>query len=290
MLTKTPIEWAFNGSRMGHSWNFVTGCHKISPGCKFCYAEAHAKRFWGDRPFSEVRIDTSKITAPLSLRKPSTLFVDSMSDLFQNDVPFPIVQEALHVMAVTQHLHYIILTKRAERMWEFFNQATLPDFTTWRDNPLPNVTLGVSVETNPYLDRVSMLLATPAAKRIISFEPLLEEVNALSAMRGAFNGFGTVPAVLPGAKIDHAIIGGESGKGARPCHIPWIASLVHQCDENGTKVFVKQLGAKAFTYSHNFDQLTRYKTTAKKGQDPAEWPDVLKRREIIHPVKLQPYK
>lgn len=289
-LTKTLIEWAFNGKRGGFSWNFVTGCKKISPGCKHCYAEAHAKRFWGDRPFSEVRIDTSKITAPLSIRSSATLFVDSMSDLFQVEVPFPVIQQALHVMAVTPHLHYIILTKRADRMYDFFSQATLPDFTRWADHPLHNVTLGVSVETNPCLDRVPFLLATPAKKRIISFEPLLEEVNALSTMQGEFNGFGTIPDVLPGAKIDHAIIGGESGGGARPCRIGWIASLVHQCDENNTSVFVKQLGAKAFTYSLQFDEERRYKTKAKKGNDPVEWPHELQRRDIIHASKLQPYK
>lgn len=291
-LTRTPIEWADDGNGAGYSWNFVTGCKKISPGCRICYAETLAKRFWpkqqNGRKFTDIQIHTERLSAPLRLKKQATIFVNSMSDIFEASVPFPIVQEALHVMAVSPHLHYIILTKRADLMQQFFQLARLPDGSKWSDHPLHNVTLGVSVENDDYLHRIVRLLATPARQRIVSFEPLLGEIHARSTMLGQYN----TPDVprIEGAKIDHAIIGGESGGGAKVCNLGWIRVLINQCDSANVKVFVKQLGSNSVAYSHNHDQETRYRTKAYKGNDPAEWPMEFQRRDLIQAKKLVPYK
>lgn len=270
MLTKTSIEWCYNGTAQGYSWNFVTGCDKVSAGCKNCYAEAHAKRFWGNRKFTDVQVHADKINAPLRLSKPANVFVNSMSDLFHDAVPYSVIQDALYVMEATPHIHYIILTKRAARMRDFFSQhAKLSCKSNFCNAPLANLTLGVSVESNQVLDRINYLQETPAAQRIVSFEPLIEEVNAMSAIRSI------------ASPIHHAIIGGESGAGARSCQLRWIASLVNQCYELSIKVFLKQLGSNAQVYHPTIDLLRRYRTVSRKGADPVEWPEQLRIREVI---------
>lgn len=274
-LTKTSIEWCYNGTTQGYSWNFVTGCEKVSAGCAHCYAETHAKRFWKDRKFTDVQTDESKIAAPLRLTKPGNVFVNSMSDLFHESVPDKVIQDALYVIEATPHVHYIALTKRSARMRDFFLRvARLSDQTLFRHAPLANLTLGVSVESNATLDRLDSLQRTPAAQRIISFEPLIEEVNAASAIRSN------------GATIHHAIIGGESGPKARPCHLDWINSLIYQCDLLHIQVFVKQLGARALARSPGYgNEPRRYFTQSRKGGDPKEWPKSLQRRDLILPAR-----
>lgn len=274
MLTKTSIEWC-HGNGQSLVWNFVTGCDKVSAGCAKCYAEAHAKRFWGERKFTDVQIHSDKINAPLRITKPANVFVNSMSDLFHEAVTDNVIQDALYVMEATPHVHYIVLTKRAGRMRDFFNAyAKLSCKSNFRTAPLANLTLGVSVESNQVIDRISYLQETPAAQRIISFEPLLEEVNAMSAIRSI------------AAPIHHAIIGGESGAGARPCHLDWISSLVYQCDMLNIGVFVKQLGARAMARMPGHSgEVRRYFTKSRKGNDPKEWPPTLQRRDLILPAR-----
>lgn len=279
-LTKTSIEWCSNGANSGYTWNFVTGCTKVSAGCKHCYAEGIAKRFWGERKFTDVAIHSERITAPLRLRKPSTVFVNSMSDLFHDQVPSSIIQEAIYIIEATPRVHYIALTKRADRMQRFFaDEGKRSDGTSLSRSPLPNLTMGVSIESNATLDRVDYLQRTPVGQRIISFEPLLEEVNALSAIR---SGEGW---------INHAIIGGESGPGARPCYLHWVGSLINQCAQLGIKVFVKQLGAKAYTRSLKFDSERPYKTPrSTKGAIVEEWPEALRVRQLITmPIMPNPF-
>ena len=270
-LTKTPIEWCYNGTSHGYSWNFVTGCTKISAGCANCYAADIAHRFWGNRPFSDVRFHEDRLTAPLKLTKPANVFVNSMSDVFHEHVSFAVVQDALRIMEATPQLHYILLTKRAARMQQFFNEYAQTSKGSWAYTPLQNVTIGVSVEDNRALDRIGHLQMTPAAQRFISFEPLLEEVNAMSQIRSMSN------------PIHHAVIGGESGRGARDNYLHWVSSLMWQCDELSIKVFVKQLGAKFYVERPSNETRQRYHTKSSKGGKPEEWPQVLRRRDLLLP-------
>ena len=194
----TSIEWT------DATWNPVTGCTKVSPGCAHCYAEGVAKRFWKGRPFTEVRCHPERLDQPLRWRKPRRVFVNSMSDLFHEDVPLEFVARVFDVMASAtaecgqRHQHdaecwtgdphrFQVLTKRAERMHGVMTQE-LPDFLNneWPGDstvnvmrgagqwPLPNVWLGVSVENQATADaRIPLLLQTPAAVRFLSCEPLL---------------------------------------------------------------------------------------------------------------------
>lgn len=274
MLTKTPIEWCYNGTSYGYSWNVADGCNEVSAGCAHCYAKEHARRFWGARAFSDVRIHADRLALPLRLTKPANIFVNSMSDLFHEAISTEVIQSMVYVMEATPHLHYIALTKRAKRMCAEVPRLVRSDGTTLLAAPLANFTLGVSVENNCELQRVDYLQRTPVAQRIISFEPLLEEINAMSAIRSV------------AAPIHHAIIGGESGGKARACHLDWISSLIAQCDLLNIGVFVKQLGARAMCRTPGWnDTSRRYHTKARKGNDPEEWPYYLRRRELLHPAR-----
>lgn len=269
----TNIEWT------DVTWNPVTGCSKVSAGCKNCYAEAVAHR----------------LTAPLCWRKPRKVFVNSMADLFHADVPDWFIDRVFAVMAMSPQLTFQVLTKRPERMRQYMKQqvfgraegftygdriariacdilAGLPERlgnsvarrmlglrTPW---PLPNVWLGVSVENQSAADdRIPHLLATPAAVRFLSCEPLLGPVQL--GVGGQFfdYGIGGCP------RIDWLICGGESGPGARPCDVAWIRSIVQQCKAAAVPVFVKQLGSVAGLRD-------------PKGGDPAEWPEDFRVREF----------
>lgn len=274
-LTKTPIEWVAGNGNASYTWNFITGCSKISAGCKHCYAEALANRFWGSRKFTDIEIHSDRLTAPLRLHKPATIFVNSMSDLFHENVVTLVIQEAVYVMEATPKVHYIALTKRADRMQRFFAEiGKRSDGTPLHKAPLPNLTMGVSVENNATLDRIDYLQRTPIAQRLISFEPLLEEVNAMSMIRSG------------GGWINNAIIGGESGPGARDCYLHWIGSLTLQMQQLGIRCFVKQLGSKAMTRSRVEDR--RFQTKARKGNLPEQWPAALRIRELILPPMNPP--
>jgi len=261
-MAKTTIEWATD------VWNPVTGCTKVSEGCRNCYAEQNAKRFWGNRPFTEVRCHEHKLEEPLHWRKPRKVFVNSMSDLFHPDVPFSFIDRVFAVMALTPHITYMVLTKRPKWMLGYFSTGDPEDF--WADRwptammrltgeseptvfPLPNVWLGVTAENQQTADeRIPLLLQTPAAVRFASVEPMLGAVNLTGIQRNLGRGlFGDClkPYHIPACEknreyphLDWVICGGESGPNARPMHPDWARSLRDQCKAAGTPFMFKQWG------------------------------------------------
>lgn len=224
MSQKTSIEWARNeDGTAGMTWNAVRGCTKISPGCKHCYAETFAERWRGipGHPYEQgfdLRLVPEKLAEPLRRRKPTTYFVNSMSDLFHDDVTSEYVAKVWSTMECAAWHTFQVLTKRAERMKRLMRRF---------DNVLPNVWLGVSVEDRKYgLPRIDELRATPAAVRFLSCEPLLEDLGTLNL-----------------TDIDWVIVGGESGHGARPMEPEWARSIRDQCVAASVPFLFKQWGA-----------------------------------------------
>ena len=251
----TKIEWT------DETWNPVTGCTKISPGCAHCYAERMAKRLAGrfgypaDEPF-RVTLHPERLDTPLRWRKPRRVFVCSMGDLFHKDVPDGWIYEILGIMALAQRHTFQVLTKRAARMYNYLSgfkgrtdimaaamcineNLRLHIDTEAIEWPLPNVWLGVTAESQEAADeRIPLLLQTPAAVRFVSCEPLLGPIDlGLVDENGGPNDF----ARLSG--LDWVIVGGESGPGARPMYPDWARSLRDQCQAAGVPFFFKQWGA-----------------------------------------------
>lgn len=230
-MATTKIEWA------DKVWNPVTGCTKVSEGCRNCYAELMASRFWKDRKFTEVRIHPERLGQPLDWGKPARVFVNSMSDLFHPDIPFEFIDEVFHIMRVADQHKYMILTKRPEIMlkfvaWQKKNSVRFDWKTAHK-----NIWLGVSVEDQKTADqRIPLLLETPAAVRFVSCEPLLGEVD----LKGWIYKNGMW--VNGQNRIDWIIVGGESGKNARPMHPGWVRSIQDQCENAGVPFFFKQWG------------------------------------------------
>lgn len=219
MADKTPIEWA------DATWNPVRGCTKISPGCKHCYAERFAERFRGviGHPFEQgfdLRLIPDKLTAPLYWRAARRIFVNSMSDLFHEDVPSDYIAQVGDIMREAQWHTYQILTKRHERV-----HLLLSGELNWMAL-LPHVWYGVSVEDRSHgIPRIELLRTTPARRRFLSVEPLLEDLGELQ---------------LDG--IDWVIVGGESGPHARPMKQEWVVSILNQCRRRRIPFFFKQWG------------------------------------------------
>lgn len=216
MSDRSRIEWTDS------TWNPVRGCTKISPGCKYCYAEVIAERFRGvpDHPFEQgfdLRLVPEKLTEPLHWKRPRKIFVNSMSDLFHEDVPLEYIGQVFKVMSEASWHTFQILTKRSERLVEV--SARLP----WPHN----VWMGVSVELARYTYRASDLARVPAAVRFLSVEPLL----------------GPIPN-LPLRNIDWVIVGGESGPHARPMELSWARDIHRQCEKMDVAFFLKQLGGR----------------------------------------------
>ncbi|MEM9195229.1 MAG: DUF5131 family protein [Myxococcota bacterium] len=201
MSALSSIEWT------DATWNPVTGCTKVSAGCKNCYAEGVAKRFWGDRKFGDVVCHDDRLDQPLRWRKPRRVFVNSMSDLFHEDVPDEFIDIVFGVMGNAPEHTFQILTKRPGRMREWFKRVeSMPrsprmhtgyaaccseaglrmPIAPMQNWPYPNVWLGVSVENNEQMDRVCDLAETPAAVRFVSMEPLLEHVDMNIGPHGDF--------------------------------------------------------------------------------------------------------
>lgn len=214
MATNSPIEWT------DATWNPVTGCDKISPGCKHCYAERLANRLKAARNPSytngfDVTLQPRMLTRPLEWTKPKNIFVNSMSDLFHDDIPLSYIQQVFAVMNTANWHQYQVLTKRAERLRE------LSPHLPWA----PHIWMGVSVESEKYLSRVDELRQTGAHIKFLSLEPLLGPLADID-LRG----------------IDWAIAGGESGPGARPVHPAWVTGIRDQCVAAGVAFFFKQWG------------------------------------------------
>lgn len=214
MASISTIEWT------QATWNPVTGCTKISPGCKHCYAErmAHRLHAMGSPAYAngfEVTRQPSALEWPLRWKQPKTIFVNSMSDLFHKDIPLSYIQDVFRVMNEAHWHHYQILTKRADRLLEVSGE--LP----WQ----PHIWMGVSVENKDYYQRIRDLVRTPAHVKFLSLEPLL----------------GPLPR-MPLKGIDWVIVGGESGPGARPMEKDWVLGIRSQCREKNIPFFFKQWG------------------------------------------------
>jgi len=216
-MNKSKIEWT------EQTWNPTTGCTKISPGCKHCYAETMAKRLqaMGARGYEngfKLSILSERLDEPLKRRKPTTYFVNSMSDLFHNEISFAFLDEVFSVIERTPQHTYQILTKRASRMRKYFSldRRIVP----------ANAWLGVSVEDRKYgLPRIDELRQINAPIRFLSIEPLLENLGAINL-----------------TNIHWAIVGGESGPKARPMRPEWVKAVKEQCEESGTAFCFKQWG------------------------------------------------
>ena len=217
MSDGSAIEWT------DATWNPVRGCVKISPGCKHCYAKTFAERWRGlpNHPYGQgfdLRLVPEKLDEPRRWRKPRRIFVNSMSDLFQQGVPVAFVRRVFEVMNQAPWHTYQVLTKRADRMRAI--TRALP--RTLVDQP--QIWLGVSVEDRKYgVPRIDILRDVPAAVRFLSVEPLLEDLGQLD-LRG----------------IHWVIVGGESGPGARPMSEAWVLSILEQCRSASVPFFFKQ--------------------------------------------------
>lgn len=318
MSAITKIQWS------DRTWNPTRGCSIVSPGCVNCYAMKQAHRFSGagkayegltkltDRSgpqwTGKVVTVESALLEPLSWRTPAKVFVNSMSDLFHEDVPAAFIDRVFAVMALAPQHTFQILTKRPERMLTYM-KSRAASAQYWRDAaptgyslqwqgfslvqfPLPNCWLGVSVENRDALQRIDQLKDTPAAVRFVSFEPLLEHLGAVLL-----------------DMIHWAIIGGESGPGARRCDAAWVRSLVHECRRQHVARFVKQMGAFVIDRNdagfdgspedawpqmdpddieHDIDGFrdgyqgapVRVHLSDRKGGDPSEWPTDLRVRQF----------
>lgn len=214
MASNSSIEWTES------TWNPVTGCDKISPGCKHCYAERMAKRLraMGQANYAngfESTLQPAMLELPLRWRKPQRIFVNSMSDLFHDDVPVEYVQRVFAVMRKASWHQFQVLTKRAERLAELSPRLSWP----------ANVWMGVSVENDRHAGRIVHLRSTAAAVKFLSIEPLLGPIRELD-LRG----------------IDWVIVGGESGPGARPMAAEWVRQIRDLCAEQRVPFFFKQWG------------------------------------------------
>ena len=257
----TGIEWTHIPGYKGETWNPVRGCTKVSPGCKNCYAETFAERWRGipNHPYEQgfdLRLVPEKLSEPLHATKPRAYFVNSMSDLFQADIPFGFLQNVYKTMRETPRHIYMVLTKRADDMRLIAKSVAAIE----REGPLPNVWLGVSVEDRKYgLPRIDILRTIPAAVRFLSIEPLLEDLGPLDL-----------------AGIHWVIIGGESGPGARPFDVAWADSIVAQCKAQNVPVFLKQLGARPVFNTHGPGAGGLLTLRSRKGSDEREWPERLR--------------
>lgn len=219
------------------TWNPVTGCSHVSPGCEHCYAETLSLRMgWSKLPWTNqnaaanVKTHHDRVNQPLSWRTPRRVFVNSMSDMFHPLVPDTFLNECFAVMALAKRHTFQILTKRPDRMKAFMTGAFYQNAWDIPHPPLPNVWLGVSVEDQRRADeRIPLLLETPAAVRFVSAEPLLGPVDL----------YGWINAVIGKTpRLDWVILGGESGPEHRPMQVEWAEDIARDCA--GIALFVKQ--------------------------------------------------
>lgn len=215
MSTKTSIEWT------EQTWNPATGCSKISPGCEHCYAEVMARRLKaigvkGYENGFKLTLQPHRLEEPLQRRKPTIYFVNSMSDLFHEEIPESYIKQIFDVIKNTPQHTFQILTKRAERMAGLLSKYDIP----------PNAWLGATVENKRHgLPRIDWLRKVDAKVRFLSIEPLLEDLGDIDLKN-----------------IQWIIVGGESGPKARPMKLEWVKNIKRQCKENDIPFFFKQWG------------------------------------------------
>lgn len=214
MAQPTTIEWTES------TWNPTTGCTKISPGCKNCYAERFAERWRGIKghPYEQgfdLKLWDDRVEIPLHWKKPRVIFVNSMSDLFHKDIPFEFIEKVFETMKRAHWHTYQVLTKRPERMLEFSKH-----YGKWPSNAWA----GVSVENQNYVYRIDFLRQVPAEIKFLSCEPLLSNLR------------------LNLENINWVIVGGESGPGARNMEEDWVISIQKQCEKANVAFFFKQWG------------------------------------------------
>tara|TARA_R110000850_G_scaffold32285_7_gene88881 strand:- start:5956 stop:6684 length:729 start_codon:yes stop_codon:yes gene_type:complete len=216
-MAQTSIEWT------ELTWNPVTGCTKISAGCKFCYAEVMTKRLKSmgvekyKDGFKKVRIHEDTLGIPYTWKKSKVVFVNSMSDLFHKDVPLEFIQRVFQVMNENPQHVFQVLTKRADRLADIHEQLT------WSHN----IWMGVSVEDERVIDRIDFLRTTGARVKFLSLEPLIGPLPNLNLQN-----------------IDWVIVGGESGHKARPMNPDWVLDIQEQCEKSKVAFFFKQWGGK----------------------------------------------
>jgi len=214
MAIKSSIEWTES------TWNPVTGCNKISPGCKFCYAErmAHRLQAMGSENYKDgfkLTVHESALYLPLTWKKPQTIFVNSMSDLFHKDIPVNFLMRTFEVMNKADWHNFQVLTKRSDIL------LRLNPIITWTEN----IWMGVSVENQNYTYRIDHLRETNAHIKFLSIEPLIGPIENLDL-----------------TNIDWVIVGGESGPGARPMEESWVLKIRDICEESKVPFFFKQWG------------------------------------------------
>ncbi len=332
MGAKSSIEWT------NASWTPVkarrkdtgkTGwhCQKVSSGCENCYSETFNQRELPNsgtgrayKPFTddvlEIFVDGKILLEPLRWKKPRKVFVCSMTDLFADFASDEFIDQVFAVMALCPQHTFQILTKRAERMLEYFSRpgkesdvavlifksfaadlrkADVEARKALKVWPLPNVWLGVSVENQEYADkRIPLLLQTPAAKRFVSYEPALGPVDFTRLRPEGLTWYDCLegrahagPGTWSGeSKLDWVIVGGESGPGARPFNIAWARNTIQQCKAAGVACFVKQLGSRPLKYTSGFSITDNEPVgdplhlKSRKGGDMEEWPANLRIREF----------
>jgi protein gp37 len=314
---KTTIEWTWLPGYEGAVWNPSVGCTRVSAGCDNCYAFAlHDKRYASNRkaaspvavrdyrdsggkglpwpkqydlPFSRVHLFPDRLDAPLRKRKPTCYFVDSMADLFHEEVRYWFIDRVFLSMAKARQHRFLILTKRPERMRAYMEHAL--DELRYDESGcevvaehLAHVWLGTSIEDQRSADeRIPHLLETPAAVRFLSCEPLLGPVDLTVHLERSRNNPLT-------RHLDWVIVGGESGSRARPFDLAWARSLRDQCASAGTAFFMKQCGSKptdttgcrvcADDAEDGDRELHAVHLREAHGRDPDEWPDDLRIRQF----------
>lgn len=344
MAGKTTIEWTHMPGYEGDVWNPTTGCTRVSAGCDNCYAFAlHDKRYkvnldashgaddgregtrtqrarragaalpfpkQYDLPFSQMQLLEERLDVPLRRKKPTCYFVDSMADLFHEDVPDEFLDRAFAVMGLAYQHKFLVLTKRPERMRAYMARLTDSAVAEYRDWPRlleaqmarltdhigsarmqaiceapasnawphPNVWLGTSVEDQKAADeRIPHLLSTPAAVRFLSCEPLLGPLNLQVDYFDGTHGW-PKGELRNGSNIQWVIVGGESGPRARPMDLTWARSIRAQCRAAGdVAFFMKQLGSKPRMTGVLGD--LAFHVSESHGRDMDEWPGDLRVRE-----------
>jgi protein gp37 len=222
-MAQSSIEWT------EMTWNPTTGCNKLTAGCKFCYAEVMTKRLKAMKMDKykdgfKLRIHESELLVPYGWKKPKTVFVNSMSDLFHKDIPFSFIEKVFKVMNDTPQHTYQILTKRGDILFKYHKNL----------NWTKNIWMGVSVENNKVTERIDYLRETDAFIKFLSIEPLIGSLPNLNLKN-----------------IDWVIVGGESGPKARPMKHEWVWDIKEQCDKAKVLFFFKQWGKREFNIDQN---------------------------------------